>query len=421
VEDVARLGGFGITAHPSSARRDLQWSDWDAPFDALEWLNADSEWRDESRVWLARSLIGYLLRPAPALTMLLDRPVAALARWDKLAEHRRVLGIAANDAHGGIGNRQEDSSHRWNVRVPSYRASFGMFSTRVQLERPLSGDAIRDARALLDTLKAGRFYTELDAIATGAVLEFSGRTADEAVQQGSVLGAAGRASFVARASLPPGAALVAYRNGAELARSTTSPLEFTSSEAGAYRVEAHAADAPGSPPVPWLVGNPIFRLPPRAETAPRERSVVLQLNPAWRIEKDDGSQGTVSTGAGQAEFAYTLRNGGRLSQFVALVTDLANLPEFEALAFSIKSADPRRVSVQLRFARDRQARWEKSVYADRTQRAVSITLDQLRRADGAAERPPAERATSLLFVVDLTNARPGDAGKFQLGDVRFLR
>jgi hypothetical protein len=106
---------------------------------------------------------------------------------------------------------------------------------------------------------------------------------------------------------------------------------------------------------------------------------------------------------------------------VALVTDLANLPEFEALAFSIKSADPRRVSVQLRFARDRQARWEKSVYADRTQRAVSITLDQLRRADGAAERPPAERATSLLFVVDLTNARPGDAGKFQLGDVRFLR
>jgi hypothetical protein len=52
---------------------------------------------------------------------------------------------------------------------------------------------------------------------------------------------------------------------------------------------------------------------------------------------------------------------------------------------------------------------------------VSITLDQLRRADGAAERPPAERATSLLFVVDLTNARPGDAGKFQLGDVRFLR
>jgi hypothetical protein len=187
-------------------------------------------------------------------------------------------------------------------------------------------------------------------------------------------------------------------------------------------VEAQVAEAPGNPPVPWLVSNPIFRLSPRAETAPRERSVVLELNPSWRIEKDDGSRGTVSTDErGRAEFAYTLRNDGRVSQFVALVTDVANLTEFEALAFSIKAATPRRVSVQLRFARDGQVRWGKSVYADAAQRVVSIPLDQLRRAEGAAERPPAARATSLLFVVDLTNAVPGDSGKFEVEDVRFLR
>jgi hypothetical protein len=33
------------------------------------------------------------------------------------------------------------------------------------------------------------------------------------------------------------------------------------------------------------------------------------------------------------------------------------------------------------------------------------------------ERPPISRATSLLFVVDLTNARPGDRGSFTVTEV----
>ena len=28
VEDVRRLGGFGIIAHPDSAKRELAWRDW---------------------------------------------------------------------------------------------------------------------------------------------------------------------------------------------------------------------------------------------------------------------------------------------------------------------------------------------------------------------------------------------------------
>ena len=31
VEDVRRLGGFGIAAHPDSPKPELRWSDWDAP------------------------------------------------------------------------------------------------------------------------------------------------------------------------------------------------------------------------------------------------------------------------------------------------------------------------------------------------------------------------------------------------------
>jgi hypothetical protein len=69
VEDVRRLGGFGIVAHPDSPRSQLAWKDWDAPFDGIEWLSADSEWRDESRVRISQVLLDYLVRPAPALAV----------------------------------------------------------------------------------------------------------------------------------------------------------------------------------------------------------------------------------------------------------------------------------------------------------------------------------------------------------------
>ena len=47
LEDIARLGGMSIAAHPSSSRPQLQWTDWNLKPDGLEWVNADSEWRDE--------------------------------------------------------------------------------------------------------------------------------------------------------------------------------------------------------------------------------------------------------------------------------------------------------------------------------------------------------------------------------------
>ena len=36
VEDVKRLGGFGIAAHPDSPKPDLRWREWTAPFDGIE-------------------------------------------------------------------------------------------------------------------------------------------------------------------------------------------------------------------------------------------------------------------------------------------------------------------------------------------------------------------------------------------------
>ena len=68
---------------PARRRTGLRWRDWDAPFDGLEWLNADSEWRDRpGRLW--RTALAYPWRPVEALAALVDRPAFELEQWDRL-------------------------------------------------------------------------------------------------------------------------------------------------------------------------------------------------------------------------------------------------------------------------------------------------------------------------------------------------
>ncbi|MEZ5285457.1 MAG: hypothetical protein R2712_11770 [Vicinamibacterales bacterium] len=80
LEDVHRLGGIGIAAHPDSPRASLRWTDWEAPIDGLEWLNADSEWRDELIESLGRLMLTYVFRPAESLATMLDPPAGTLQR-----------------------------------------------------------------------------------------------------------------------------------------------------------------------------------------------------------------------------------------------------------------------------------------------------------------------------------------------------
>ena len=70
-----------------------------------------------------------------------------------------------------------------------------------------------------------------------------------------------------------------------------------------------------------------------------------------------------------------------------------------------------RVSVQLRFESAGGARWGHSVYLSPESRQIVVPFDRLLPADRptGADLPPTV-ATSLLFVVDLTNAAPGAQG-----------
>lgn len=384
VEDVARLGGFGIAAHPHHPKGELAWNDWKAPVDGVEWLSADSEWRDETRLALARLVFAYPMRPGPALASVFDRPSTTLDRWDTLSKERRVIALAAADAHGGARSRRAEEGETRAAIGPSYDASFQSMSNRVVLGRPFTKDAAQDASLLLDAIRQGRVYTVVDAISPDAVLNLNAQAL----------------SWTSSSLLP------------------AVPEPF--SEGPRHRLEVIAERGPGNPQVPWIMTNwvgpaPVAQLTP---VAPLANAAPLRPSSAWRVENDPDSSGRVSGAEGLVTLEYRLAAGERRSQFVAAAADIEGQAPFDALALRGHASGPLRVSVQLRFRPD-DRRWVRSIYLDAVERDVRIPLaDMLAAEQRGAPMPLLSSVRSLLFVVDLVNATPGSSGSFTLSDLR---
>ena len=214
-EDVARLGGLGIVAHPESQKPELRWRDWSTVFGGMEWLNADSQWRDDPVPRLVRALFQYPFRSPETMASLLDRPVESLTRWDALTPGRRIVALAGSDAHARLDPWSgDDHGGRAGVfRFPAYEQSFRVFTIRVELDAPLAGRAARDAEALVRAIRAGRVYTVIDALAGPTAFEFSARSGNMIARMGEELTISGPVELEARAAGPPGAQIVLIRNG----------------------------------------------------------------------------------------------------------------------------------------------------------------------------------------------------------------
>ena len=417
VEDVRRLGGFGIAAHPDSPKPTLRWTSSARP-DGLEWINLDSEWRDETRARLLRAGIGYLLRQAPALGTILDRSTALDARWSALLDGGRAVALAAADAHGGVGRREEDPgrSLAGSIGIPGYEASFRAFSNRVMLPRPLSGDAAADARAVYAAIRGGRVFSAIDAHASPGLLHFAAETGPAIAEIGAVVPDGSEATLVVRAPVPPESQIAIVHGGRTVASTHGSELRYrVAAGNGAYRAEIFLPRAPGHPPVPWIVSNPIYIGGPAAlaghgGVAAVAPPVVSTIPPfPWRIEKDAASSATLRTGATDASLEYKLGDGGRYDQFVALATDL-DASSLNALDLSLAADRPMRVSVQLRASSG--MRWGRSYYVDPAGSAITIPISAL--APIGTPTGSVRDAKSLLLVVDLTNAQPGRSGTLRV-------
>lgn len=435
VEDVARLGGMGIVAHPDSAKPELRWGDWGAAFDGVEWLNADSEWRDESTAGLARLLITYGFRPVETLASALDRPVATLERWDALTKQRRVPALAGADAHARIGSGPDPYRDRAIVRLPGYAVSFETFHNHVVLDRPLSRrDAAADAERVLAGIRAGRIYTTIDGLAGAGAFEFEGHADGEAAPIGGYLDG-GRMVLTARVAAPPDSTLVLLRDGVPV--ETTRASTITASVAdrpGAYRVEVRLA---GRPPVPWLISNPIYAglraAHAAAVPAARARPAAWQPVPLAGAagEADAATRNSVGVdepavaGGTAGQWSFALAPGERGPQYAAMRIPIGGLAGARAVTLRLRAERPMRAWLQLRAPSTRLPageRWGRTFYADETEREITIDLDELAPIGVTASAAPAlDRVDSLLLVADTINTAPGTGNRVELRGVAIGR
>ena len=445
IEDIHRLGGMAIAAHPASSRESLRWSDPDAPFDGIEWLNGDSQWRDERLPTLGRTLLTYWLRPAESLGQLLDRPAEVMRMWDEASRTRAVVGLAAADAHARIGLRGvgEPYDDRPVGRLPDYVSQFRVFSIVLPGLR-FSGAAAAEAALVVDAIRQGRLVSVIDALASPGWLEFTATSGRARAEQGGELRPDGEVSLHVRAPVVAGARLSVIRDGREVATSDLTKPEKVDfgPEAATYRVEVTLPGSPGLPPVPWLVSNPIYvRAAPSAGGAPAAVPAVAAATPPreldlsttgtlgeWTVEhsaKADGRIGeTRATDGTQLLARWALGGTENEPAFVAIARSIALLNGgYDALLLNAHASRPMRVSVQLR-SRDGTPtgrRWVRSIYLDETSRELRVPLREF--VPVGHDQPVGEGADldSLLFVINQVNAALGTSGMFWLDRVRLAR
>ena len=434
LEDVRLMGGMSIAAHPDSARRQLGWTDWTAPFDGIEWLNGDSQWRDESWPTIGRSLLTYPFRRAATLAVLLDRPDDLMSQWDALLRQRPVVAVAAADAHARVGAGGDPYGDSLTLHLPSYEQVFRTLSISVH-EVQLHGDAREDARTVIEAIRSGHVFSTIDALATPAIVSFTATSGSNHAIMGDRLPIDGPVMLNVAVNAPQGATIRLLSDGKTVASGGPSALEYAAPAMPAvYRVEIDTVGAPGTAPVPWIVSNPIYvgSLPvsdtSSKPTAVSESVTVYANGPAnnWHIEKSIRSEGTLSVAPSVDGTQLLLRYGlgGTLSEspyVAAVVPTVSDLMRFTHVTFTARSRQPMRLVVEVRAPGDSDQRWGKSVYLDEMARTVSIAFDEMSPLGAASGDPVLNDVRDLLFVVDTVQTKQGASGQVWLDDIRYVR
>jgi hypothetical protein len=433
LEDVRRLGGMSVVAHADSTRAQLRWSDWDAAFDAIEWLNGDSQWRDEGWGTIGTSLLTYPFRRAATLAALLDRPVDLMNRWDALLRTRPVVALAAADAHARVGPGSDPYRRSLSVHVPSYEQVFRTFSIALPLVQ-LRGNAAEDAGGVLEAIRDGRVYSTMDAVAAPAILVFTASSGSHDAVMGERLTVDGPVTLNIETNAPAGSIIRLVSGGQTVSSGPPPVLSFSAPVTPAsYRVEIEMPGAPGTPAIPLVISNPIYvggQPPDTSGALPAiSETLAIYANGSaddWRIEKSVRSEGTLSVAPTVDGTQLLLRYGlgGTLSEspFVAAVVASGEaLPRFSGVTFTARAVQPMRLIFELRAAGSGDRRWGRSVYLDDMARTVNILFEEMTPRGTAAGRPVLEEVRDLLFVVDTVNNKQGSSGQVWLDEIQYVR
>jgi hypothetical protein len=343
-----------------------------------------------------------------------------MQRWDELAQRRPTIGWAAVDAHARVGVRSlgEPYDSTGSLHFPSYTSSFREFSNALSNAR-LTGDAAIDAGTVLNAIRGGAFYSTIDALAGPAALR--------------VAASDGRITVDAQA--PDDARITLFRNGVASANAQGPRLEHDA-DPGVYRVEVALPGAPGTPPVPWIVSNPIYvgrepksSAPEQTVHAPATLATRYDGGPArdWTIEKNPASDAAIdpigALAGSQLLLRFAISGTPDDSPYAAFVMPATPaIAMYDRVMFTARADRPMRLSVQLRAPGGEGERWRRSVYLDQTPRTIELAFADFRPVGAtSAAQPVLSKIDSVLFVVDTVNTKIGSNGQIQIDDVKYAR
>jgi hypothetical protein len=421
VEDVARLGGFGIAAHPDSPKEELRWKSWDTPFDGLEVVNLDTSWRLHVMrgSWLPRlklfdALASYPLRPVETIAELASTTTEVLERWGEVTKTRRVVAVPGTDAHARLALVDVDpGTNRFTLPLPGYEPALAAMSLYVKPDQVFSGNAAADAAALMNGLRAGHAFIVVDGLATPASFDFTAANAAGVAEQGEELPDGGPITLNVRSNAPSSFTASIWRDNTQLGAGHREPAFELEVPAGpaVYRVEIRATDRPSAPV--WLISNPIYvRTPQRGQAAGSAARVEGSRTlfdgrdiGMWRVERGGlptSPQGAISRSrAKELEFQFKPAAGDApTDEPIALVAAIpGGVAPADRVTLTMRSDRPRRVSVQLRthVTGQPEEKWQRSVYVDADASVHTIRFDELVPVGDTPHRHPT--VSTVLYVL----------------------
>ncbi len=249
---VREQGGVGFAAHAFSAGARMShrlgrphgWAALDD--DGLAGIELWSLLTDAAEAWRTPfEAIAYMRDPE----RFLDGPPAHhLSAWDRLCTIRRVVAIGGLDAHqNGIRIGRRLFSPMRNERY------FGLLATYVLCRRPLSGDGEADLDEVYASLREGRCFLSVDAIAPGRGFRYWAEGSGDVAVLGEQRPAG---AWTLCAALPRRARVTLVRDGTPIAEVSTAAFEHPVDTPGVYRVEARLPFR-GRERL-WLLSNPIY-------------------------------------------------------------------------------------------------------------------------------------------------------------------
>ena len=200
VEDVRRLGGFGIAAHPGFAEAGAALARLDAPFDGdrvaeprheLARVGAAGQRRSAARgrrgggcsrrcSTIRSGRPKSIAQPAPA-------EPASSTQWAALARApaRRRASPAPTRTRSSRCAAPIPATAGCSLPLPGYESSFRALSVHVRPDRAADRRRRgRRARVLMRAIRAGHLYTAVDGVATPPSFEFTATNAHGTAQRG---------------------------------------------------------------------------------------------------------------------------------------------------------------------------------------------------------------------------------------------